>query len=262
MTKERRENIAGYQVDTFDEQSCVSDVAFSIKNALPGDACRWLACMNPHSFAESLKDELFAEALHNADWLIPDGSGVVLASSILNGAIKERITGSDIFRGVSDALNRRGSGRIYFLGSTEETLAKIRMQMAEDYPNLEVVGTYSPPFKPIYSEEELDKMVVAINAVSPDVLWVGMTAPKQENWLFKQAPQLDVKFAAAVGAVFDFYTGSVKRSHPIFQRMHLEWLPRLAQQPRRLWRRMVISAPIFMWHVLRQHFSSNEKLNP
>jgi N-acetylglucosaminyldiphosphoundecaprenol N-acetyl-beta-D-mannosaminyltransferase len=218
--------------------------------------------MNPHSFAESLKDELFTEALHDADWLIPDGSGVVLASSLLHGSIKERVTGSDIFQGVSETLNQLGSGTVFFLGSTEETLAKIRVRMAEDYPNLVVAGTYSPPFKPHYSDEELNEMVNAINAVSPDILWVGMTAPKQEKWLFQQTPRLNVKFAAAIGAVFDFYAGNVKRSHPIFQRLHLEWLPRLIQQPRRLWRRMGVSAPIFMWHALQQRFASNEKTNP
>ncbi len=79
-----------------------------------------------------------------------------------------------------------------------------------------------------------------------------MTAPKQEKWLHQHQAELNVKFAAAVGAVFDFYSGRVKRSHPVFQRLGLEWLPRLLQQPRRLWRRMGVSAPIFLWHVLRQ----------
>ena len=94
--------------------------------------------------------------------------------------------------------------------------------------------------------------VVGIDVAAPDVLWVGMTAPKQEKWIFENRACLNVKFAAAIGAVFDFYTGQVKRSHPVFQRFGLEWLPRLIQQPRRLWRRMFVSAPIFVWHVLRQ----------
>jgi len=81
-----------------------------------------------------------------------------------------------------------------------------------------------------------------------------MTAPKQEKWIFDNLPELDVKFAGAIGAVFDFYTGRVKRSHPFFQRIGLEWLPRLVQEPERLWRRMFVSAPIFVLHVLRQRF--------
>lgn len=122
--------------------------------------------------------------------------------------------------------------------------------MARDYSNVRVAGTYSPPFKPTYSDEEMNEMISAVNAAAPDVLWVGMTAPKQEKWIFENRARLNVKFAGAIGAVFDFYTGRVKRAHPMFQRLGLEWLPRLVQQPTRLWRRMFVSAPIFMLHVI------------
>jgi N-acetylglucosaminyldiphosphoundecaprenol N-acetyl-beta-D-mannosaminyltransferase len=115
-----------------------------------------------------------------------------------------------------------------------------------------VAGTYSPPFKPTYSAAELDKMVAVINTSNADVLWVGMTAPKQEKFIYQNKDRLNVRFAAAIGAVFDFYAGNVKRSSPNFQRIGLEWLPRLLQEPGRLWRRMVVSAPIFLYHVLRR----------
>jgi N-acetylglucosaminyldiphosphoundecaprenol N-acetyl-beta-D-mannosaminyltransferase len=141
---------------------------------------------------------------------------------------------------------------VFFLGASEETLALIRARMAVDYPAIRVAGTYSPPFKPEYSAAELDEMITAVNAARPDVLWVGMTAPKQEKWIFQNLHRLDVKFAGAVGAVFDFYVGKVKRSHPAFQELGLEWLPRLLRQPVRLWRRTFVSAPIFVWHVVRQ----------
>jgi N-acetylglucosaminyldiphosphoundecaprenol N-acetyl-beta-D-mannosaminyltransferase len=259
MAQEERENIAGYLVDTHNVQACVADILEAIEQDSLGNACRWLACMNPHSYTESLSDEQFTVALRDADWLVPDGSGVVIASTILNGTIKTRVTGSDIFQGVSASLNQLGEASVFFLGSTEETLAKIRTRMSQDFPNLKVVGTYSPPFKPDYSEQELNEMITAVNAVSPDVLWVGMTAPKQEKWLYGQRDHLNVKFAAAIGAVFDFYAGNVKRSHPLFQRLGLEWLPRLLQEPKRLWRRMGVSAPIFLWHVLRQRLRSGEK---
>jgi len=90
-------------------------------------------------------------------------------------------------------------------------------------------------------------MIAAVNTAGPDVLRVGMTAPKQEKWIYRNRDRLNVKFIAAVGAVFDFYTGTVKRSHPGFQKLGLEWLPRLLQQPGRLWSRTVISAPVFLF---------------
>ena len=95
-------------------------------------------------------------------------------------------------------------------------------------------------------------MIEAVNTSQADVLWVGMTAPKQEKWVYQHRQALNVKFIGCIGAVFDFYVGNVKRSHPFFQSIGLEWLPRLFREPHRLWRRMFISAPIFMLHVLKQ----------
>ncbi|MDS4027991.1 MAG: WecB/TagA/CpsF family glycosyltransferase [Candidatus Contendobacter sp.] len=232
--------------------ACVADVVAWIKQAKPDMPCRWLACLNPHSYAVALNDPPFAQALHAADWLIPDGAGIILASKLLGGQIHERVTGSDVFWGINRYLDARGGYSCFFLGSTEDTLRQITVRMAHDYPNLRVAGVYSPPFKAEFSAADNQAMIAAVNAARPDVLWVSMTAPKQEKWLHQHQAQLNVKFAAAVGAVFDFYTGRVKRSHPIFQRWYLEWLPRLLQEPRRLWRRMIVSAPIFLWHVLRQ----------
>lgn len=257
------ENIAGYKVSTQDVRACVTDIVSWVKNkkqiGKKDGNCRWLACMNPHSYAVALHDAPFSRALHTADWLIPDGAGVVFASKFLGGQIRERVTGSDIFQGVLEELNQEDGHSVFFLGSTGETLTAIRTRMAVDYPNIRLAGTYSPPFKPVYSQDELNAMAAAINAAAPDVLWVGMTAPKQEKWILENCSRLNVRFAGAIGAVFDFYTGQVRRSHPFFQRMGLEWLPRLVQQPRRLWRRMFVSAPIFVWHVLRQWLSAGQR---
>ena len=247
-----KEDVLGYAIDTHNVAECAE--AIMARLAQREVACNWLACLNPHSYAVAKGDEHFAKALKQADWLVADGAGVVLASRILGGRIRERVTGSDVFAALHQRMNDHGGYSVFFLGATEETLAQIRVKMAHDCPHIRVAGTYSPPFKASYSEEELEVMITAINAAKPDVLWVGMTAPKQEKWIFENRARLDVRFAAAVGAVFDFYTGNVKRSHPVFQRLGLEWLPRLIQQPRRLWRRMFVSAPVFLWDVMRARF--------
>jgi N-acetylglucosaminyldiphosphoundecaprenol N-acetyl-beta-D-mannosaminyltransferase len=246
-----KETILGYEIDSLTIEGCVTDI-FSTLSVSANDSrhCEWLACINPHSYVVSLNDEKFARALRDASWIVPDGAGIVIASRLLGGAIHQRVTGSDVFTGLHKRLNGMGGMSVFFLGSTEETLTLIRMRMAQDYPNIKVAGTYSPPFKPDYSQTENSEMISAVNASNADVLWVGMTAPKQEKWLFDNRSKLNVKFAGAIGAVFDFYTGRVKRAHPLFQRLGLEWLPRLVQQPIRLWKRMFVSAPIFVWHVL------------
>lgn len=247
-----KENVLGYAVDALSIEVCVDSVFDRICNDGQYSGCAWLACLNPHSYAVALQDESFNRALQDTQWLVPDGAGVVLASSLLGGCIRERVTGSDIFFGLHRRMNAVGRMSVFFLGAAEETLYEIRVRMARDYPGIRVAGTFSPPFKPVYSAEENDAMIAAINTANTDVLWVGMTAPKQEKWIFENRARLNVKFAGAIGAVFDFYTGRVKRSHPVYQRLGLEWLPRLVQQPRRLWRRMFVSAPIFVWHVLKQ----------
>lgn len=247
-----KQQILGYGVDGSSVEACADSVFAALRASDKPGACAWLACLNPHSYAVALDDELFTLALKDADWLVPDGAGVVLASRLLGGGIGERVTGSDVFYGLHQRMNTAGGMSVFFLGATEETLGLIRERMAQDYPHVRVAGTYSPPFKPTYSADEVNEMVAAVNAAEPDVLWVGMTAPKQEKWIFENRSRLKVKFAGAVGAVFDFYTGRVKRSHPVFQRLGLEWLPRLVQQPKRLWRRMFVSAPVFMFAVVME----------
>ena len=129
--------------------------------------------------------------------------------------------------------------------------------MSEKYPQIQHIKTYSPPFKDTFDETENQQMINAVNDFKPDVLWVGMTAPKQEKWIFQNKEKLDVKFIGAVGAVFDFFVDNVKRSHPFFLSTGLEWLPRLIQEPKRLWRRNFISAPKFFFRVFMQKFGSD-----
>lgn len=249
MSKERTENVLGYAVYAALPDACADEIIAWIARC---DGPRWLACLNPHSYVAAQERPRFDEALKDADWLIPDGVGIVQASWLLSGRIRTRITGSDIFHAVHDQLQARGGGSVFFLGSTEDTLSRIRERMAADWPAIHVVGTCSPPFQSEFSDRDIDQMVDAINAVRPEVLWVGMTAPKQEEWIHGVIDRLDVNFVAAVGAVFDFYIGRVKRSPAMFRSLGLEWLPRLIQEPRRLWRRTFISAPIFVGHVLRE----------
>ena len=237
------EIIAGYQITTQDRNACVSKIVDWIKS---GEMRRYFLCANPHSLEVGRSDPFFKEAISNADMAVPDGIGVVIASRIQNGAIRARVTGSDIFLGLSHALNQQKGYRYFFLGSTEKTLDGIRERMGTEYPNIEIAGTFSPPFKPEFHERENRAMVAAVNETRPHVLWVGMTAPKQEKWIYQHREQLDVHFIGAVGAVFDFYAGTAKRSGQWFQDHGYEWLPRLLREPRRLWYRNFVSFPMFI----------------
>jgi N-acetylglucosaminyldiphosphoundecaprenol N-acetyl-beta-D-mannosaminyltransferase len=256
----RTENILGYSVVAVVSDVCIADVfgLIKAKTKVVGEIPCWLACFNPHSYAVALQDDNFARALKSADWLVPDGVGVVLASRLLGGAIHDRVTGSDVFACLHKRMNAEGGMSVFFLGATEETLALIRQRMNRDYPNVKIAGVYSPPFKDVYSILELKAMIDTVNIAAPDVLWVGMTAPRQEKFIFENRARLNVKFAAAVGGVFDFFAGNIMRKEDSWFVNHgMEWLQRLIQEPHRLWRRMFVSAPVFLWHVIKQRVKGN-----
>ena len=217
-----------------------------------GSKGQYILAINPEKVMVLLKDDALRTTFSQATILIPDGIGVVWASRLLGGHILERVTGTDIFLGLSRALSRNNHHSYYFLGSSEATLRIISNRMQKDFPSIAVAGVYSPPFAREFTEKENTGIIDAINNTRPDVLWVGMTAPKQEKWIYQNKDRLNVKFIGAIGAVFDFYAGTVKRPHPWFLEHGLEWLPRLVGEPRRLWKRMFISAPLFMARVLAE----------
>ena len=243
------ESIIGYPISTIPIDRCIDQIRQSLEvDRRPMVFC----CANPHSLVQAEADLAFKQALFDADLLTPDGIGIVLASKILSGCINERVTGSDIFYGLSSALDAAGGRSYFFLGSTVNTLAVIEKKIKRDYPNIGFAGSYSPPFKREFSEKDSRIMVEKINLVGPDILWVGMTAPKQEKWIYRNRDRINVKFIGAIGAVFDFYAGNIRRSHPFFQKYGLEWFPRFLQEPKRLFRRNFISSPLFLFLVIRQ----------
>lgn len=203
--------------------------------------------LNPHSYVLARTDRQFSEALRAADWLIPDGVGIQYAARTLKKKKIQKIAGSDLHELVISSLALKG-GSCFYLGSTEETLDRIRRRIAGEHPTIRV-GTYSPPFSETFSTEENDEMIRAVNSFSPDVLFVGMTAPRQEKWVHENRERLNVPLICSIGAVFDFYAGTVKRPGRFWINMGLEWLPRLLREPQRLWRRNFISTPLFLWYV-------------
>ena len=142
--------------------------------------------------------------------------------------------------------------KVMFLGSSGKVLSLIRERAAIDFPNLEVV-TYSPPYKSEFSDEDNQAMIRAINDANPDLLWIGMTAPKQEKWTYKHWEELNIHcHCGCIGAVFDFYAGTVKRAPLWWQEHSLEWLYRLLMEPRRMWRRYIIGNAKFLYYIYKE----------
>lgn len=214
--------------------------------------------INAHSYNVAQKDNEFAEALLNGDVLIPDGESIVKAVKFLRGEKIERIAGWDLFQFEMNKLNEKG-GKCFFLGSSEKTLLLIKEKAKEVYPNI-VVETYSPPYSPEFSEEENKTMINAVNTANPDLLWIGMTAPKQEKWAYKHLNELNINcHIGTVGAVFDFFAGTIRRAPAWWQNHGLEWLYRLIKEPKRMWRRYLIGNSKFIIHIFKEKYCSREK---
>ena len=141
---------------------------------------------------------------------------------------------------------------VMFMGSSQKVLDLIVKRAAEAYPHLKIV-TYSPPYKPEFSEEDNKAIVEAINAADPDLLWIGMTAPKQEKWTYSHWNELNIHcHVGTIGAVFDFFAGTVERAPIWWQRHGLEWLYRLLKEPKRMWRRYIIGNSLFLWNMVKE----------
>ncbi len=207
--------------------------------------------INAHSYNTARRDPFFAEALTNGDVLIPDGVSIVKACGCIKAKSRpsERIAGWDLFEYEMQRLEHKG-GTVMFMGSSENVLALIVKKASTAFPHLNVV-TYSPPYKPEFSDEDNRKIIEAINVANPDLLWIGMTAPKQEKWTYAHWNELDIHcHVGTVGAVFDFFAGTVVRAPLWWQRNGLEWLYRLLKEPRRMWRRYIIGNALFLWNMV------------
>lgn len=213
--------------------------------------------INAHSYNTAQNDLLFAESLLKCDYLLPDGVSILIACKLLrlDNCPNQRCPGWDLFDIDMKKLNQTG-GKVMFMGSSELVLGLIKNRANTEYPALEVT-TYSPPFKAEFSDEDSASIIQAINEADPDLLWIGMTAPKQEKWLYSHWKDLNIHcHAGSIGAVFDFYAGTSKRAPFSWQRLGLEWLFRLMENPRRMWRRYLIGNFLFIWNVLKEHFAN------
>ena len=208
--------------------------------------------LNQYSYIIAEQDPKFKQALLSSDLLLPDGIGITGAAKILKGRSIKKIAGADLHVYLLKKLNAEG-GSCFYLGSSDETLDGIRKKLAVEYPNIRV-GLYSPPFKKLFTDADNASMISSINTFAPDVLFVGMTAPKQETWVYEHKDQINANTICSIGAVFDFYSGTVKRPGKFWINMGLEWFVRFLYDPNHLWKRYLLYGPVFVYLVFKEKF--------
>lgn len=204
-----------------------------------------LNTISPNSYGISTKDPLFRDALKKTDYLVLDGVYFALASMLLKGTNIQKNQGPAVFYHFMDRINRTG-GKIFFLGSTDKVLEKIKIRSKTEYPNI-IIETLSPPFKPVLDESDNQVIIKKINQFEPDVVFVGMTCPKQEKWAYQNKGKINMSLICSIGAVFDWYAGNEKNISPIWWTLRLAWLKRTIDRPEILKRYPNIG--IFFWHL-------------
>jgi N-acetylglucosaminyldiphosphoundecaprenol N-acetyl-beta-D-mannosaminyltransferase len=209
--------------------------------------------LNQYCYCMAECDSVYKHTLQHSDILLPDGVSIVRAVKFLYGKKIKKIAGADLHQYLLQQLNKTG-GSCFYLGSSENTLQKIKNRATREYPSVRV-GTYSPPFKNEFSEADNAAMIEAVNKFQPDVLFIGMTAPKQEKWAFACKAALNAKVICSIGAVFAFYAQTVKRPHKFWISLGLEWFIRLIKEPKRMWRRYLYYGPVFFFDLLKNKFN-------
>jgi N-acetylglucosaminyldiphosphoundecaprenol N-acetyl-beta-D-mannosaminyltransferase len=216
---------------------------------------RQLCFVPTNSILAARKDEAVMRAYQQADVVMCDGVPVYWASKFLNRPLKQRYTGFDFFpQFIAHAADKGYS--IFLMGAMPGVADDLQKMYKAKYPGLKITDVYSPPFSKAFSEEENNAMINMINASGTDVLFVSLTAPKQDLWIHQHLQQLNIKLAIGIGAAFDAENGKIKRAPLLMQRMGLEWFFRFLQEPRRLFRRYFLEAPVFILLVLKEKLSS------
>ncbi len=241
-----RANILGVGVSAIDMEMALQAMNEWIRRKEPHYVC----VSGVHGVMESQQDEDLRR-IHNAAGLVtPDGMPLVWISRLMGFGHVDRVYGPDLLlatcaRSVEDGY------RHFFYGGGPGVVEKLTARLQERFPQLAIAGFFSPPFRPLTPEEDTD-VISYINAARPDIVWVGISTPKQERWMASHVGRLTAPVLIGVGAAFDFHAGLKKQAPRWVQRSGLEWGFRLLSEPRRLWRRYLTNNPAFVWRVLLQ----------
>jgi N-acetylglucosaminyldiphosphoundecaprenol N-acetyl-beta-D-mannosaminyltransferase len=205
-----------------------------------------------HTVMVCQEDPELREAVLAADLVVPDGQPLVWAMNALGHHLPTRVYGPELMQRACERAASTGQRMYLYGGRNQGALVQLALNLRRRFEGLKIVGGYSPPFRDLSAEEE-DAIAAEINKSGADVVWVGIGVPKQEKWMARMRERLDVPVLVGVGAAFDFHAGLVPQAPDWMQRLGLEWAYRLAQEPRRLWRRYARYNPRFVTGFARQY---------
>jgi N-acetylglucosaminyldiphosphoundecaprenol N-acetyl-beta-D-mannosaminyltransferase len=239
--------VVGVRVDAVQLPEAVARIKRWIDNR---DNGKYVAVTGMHGVAESRQDPRFREILNQAALVVPDGMPLVWLGRWHGHSLRRRVTGSELM--LAFCRETDSQPRHFFYGGAPGVAEDLARQLHEKF-NITVAGTYTPPFRPLTEAEEAD-LTAQVQAAAPDVLWVGLSTPKQERWMSDHHLKLKVPVMLGVGAAFDMNSGRLKRAPAWMRDSGLEWFYRLVSEPRRLWRRYLVTIPQSMWSISLELF--------
>ncbi len=212
-----------------------------------------IGVVNAAKVVNMQRNPLLGEDVLSSDLILADGVAVVWASKILGKPLPERVAGIDLMFGLLERGNQY-KYRVYCFGATEEVSLKVEENIARDYPNVIFSGRRNGYF----SSDEEEAIARDIAAAKPDILFVAITSPKKESFLAKYSQMMGVLVCHGVGGSFDVYAGKVKRAPQVWQQLGMEWLYRVIQEPRRMWKRYLVTNTFFLWLLIKEFFGKND----
>jgi N-acetylglucosaminyldiphosphoundecaprenol N-acetyl-beta-D-mannosaminyltransferase len=242
----QRVNVLGVGISAINLDLAISAIGSALAEKRKGYIC----VTGVHGVMEAQNDEGFRSILNRSFLTTPDGMPMVWAGRLAGFRQMSRVYGPDLMLLLCEYTRQRGYSHFLY-GGRQGVAAELQRRLEEKLPGLKIVGTYTPPFRPLEPAEEAE-LIQMIADAKPDIVWVGLSTPKQERFMAKYGERLDATLLIGVGAAFDFHSGRVRQAPPFVQHSGFEWLFRLCTEPRRLWRRYLSTNPAFIINSLLQ----------
>ncbi len=239
-------HVLGVDVDAIDMDEALGYVAA----LLQGSRKSYVCVAGVHGVMEAQRNPQLLEVYSGSEMTIPDGMPLAWVGRMQGHVAMQRVTGPDL---MLEVFRRKEFAQAthFLYGGREGIAEELRDKLRKQFPWVKIVGTYTPPFR-VLSEYEEEQFIATIAALKPDVIWVGISCPRQEIFMARYLPELETKLMFGVGAAFDYHTGRIRDCADWVKRAGLQWLHRLLQDPRRLWWRYLRNNPAFVWHIALQ----------
>jgi N-acetylglucosaminyldiphosphoundecaprenol N-acetyl-beta-D-mannosaminyltransferase len=238
-------NVLGVSVDPLDMERALARVSELLQRHEKGYAC----AISVHGVLEACRDPRVRQAFADAAMVIPDGRPMVWTGRMQGRRAIRQVTGPDLMRAIFSRREFTGFSH-FFYGGKEGVASELAAMWKKKFPGTRIAGTWTPPFRALSVAEEAG-LIALLNRCRPDIIWIGISTPRQELLMRRLLPRLNHGLLFGVGAAFDFHTGRIRDCSPRVKRLGLQWLHRLLQDPQRLWRRNLFNTT-FLWHIALQ----------